>query len=293
MAVFRPSAGSTLGAFALGSFLVLAAPAMARAKEIIRETAEGITLLSTAASSSDPLREVPGKREALSRIEVALEVLRTGSPGSFEAMANLGGRIVIEYDPDEASLDALGGPLAVFRSHTGVRKLDQTGDPLYVAVLGARAVLWPAEDLAGIIVHEILGHGRQHVEGRLRTMNQKDRECEARLYQMRTYQDLGVAPVRGTITAFRQSLEAIWCEAFLIHLRSTWPAAGDLWTAASGDPGRVFESFKAYRRIAHGGQMGGPHLAAEAATGGKPDAVSLDGAQSLVAYARRLLQKDS
>ncbi|MHC4094009.1 MAG: hypothetical protein ACYSVY_27675 [Planctomycetota bacterium] len=294
MANLRPSAGSTLGVLALGSVLLLTPSVLAA--EITREIDAGITLLSASEIDTGPQREVLGGREALARIEVALEVLRTGSPNSYDAMTNLGGRIVIKYDPDDAFLDALGGPLAVFRSYTGIEKLDRSADPLYVAVLGARAVRWPAEDLAGIIVHEIVGHGRQHAEGRLRAMHRNDRECEARLYQLRACQDLGISPARGTMAAFQQSLEEVWCGQFLSHLRRAWPEAGNLWAAASEDPERVFASYEAYRRVADDWRADGPRPAdtrdlsgADAAIEQDPDAVSLNGAQELIAYARRML----
>ena len=302
MAILRPLAGSTLGVFALGSFLFLSAPTPARSTELVEQTFDGMTVLALDGAESGAGVSAPSAQYGALRIREALEILRRRSPESYRAVMALKGRVYIEYDPADRLLASPSGPLALFRARTGVKELDRAGTRSFVAVLGARVIQWPVAELAGIIVHELVGHGNQYDQNRLRAMDHKDRECEARLHQLRAYQDLGVTARDGTMAAFRTSLEDVWCQGLSSYLSVSWPAAHDLWTIASLDVQGLLVAFDTYRR--HGARSqrwgegqwaagyfdlmpGVPEPAEDSA------APSLRGAEGLIAYARQMLRNDS
>lgn len=253
-------------------------------------------------SAANPATGAPGPEQAALRIREALEILRRRSPGYHQAIKALNGRVYIKYDPADRALASPAGPLALFRPRTGIAELDRLATRSFVAVLGARAIGWPAADLAGIIVHELIGHGRQYAQHRLQEMDHTDRECEARLHQLRVYQDLGVTAGDGTMAAFRVSLEDVWCQSFASYLSASWPGAYDMWTAASPDAARLLVAFDTYRRygprIQRWGEGQWTAGSFDLVPGAQPqeedpEAPSLRGAKSLIAYARLMLQNDT
>ena len=287
MARLRPSTGSTLGAFALGSLLSFSAPQAVRAGEVFRQHFDGLTIL---AEESENLRagdRAPGIVAAFARIREALNVLRERSPGYYQAIKNLDGNVILKYDPASAAL-ALSSALAVFQPRTGVAEYDASGGRSYVAVLGARVVQWPAEELAGIIVHEIVGHGHQYAQGRLYSMNNDDRECEARLHQLRVHQDLGVAPADSIVIEFRTSLEDVWCRDFSDSLSASRSTGRGLWATPDLDVGRLLVAFDNYRRF--GARDSFSAGAPQPDTTPDADAVSLRAAQHLIGHARVVLR---
>lgn len=299
MAILRPLAENTLGAFALGSFLFLSNPTPARSTEIIEQKFDGMTVLALDAVSSEAGSNAPSAEYGAQRIREALEILRRRSPEYYRAVRALG-RVYIEYDPADHLLASPSGPLALFRARTGVKELDRTGARTFVAVLGARVIQWPVAELAGIIVHELVGHGNQYYQNRLRAMDHKDRECEARLHQMRAYQDLGVAVADGTMAAFRTSLEDVWCQSFSSYLSDFWPGVHDLWTAGNLDAARLLVAFNTYRRYGARIRRWGERqpttdsfdLAPSTGENDEdPVGLSLRGAQKLITYVQLVLRE--
>lgn len=300
MAILRPLAGSTLGVFALGSFLFLSAPTPARSTELVEQTFDGMTVLALDGAESGAGVSAPSAQYGALRIREALEILRRRSPESYRAVMALKGRVYIEYDPADRLLASPSGPLALFRARTGVKELDRAGTRSFVAVLGARVIQWPVAELAGIIVHELVGHGNQYDQNRLRAMDHKDRECEARLHQMRAYQDLGVAAADGTMAAFRTSLEDVWCQSFSSYLSDSWPGAHDLWTAGDLDAARLLVAFNTYRRYGARIRRWGERqpttdsfdLAPSTGENDEdPVGLSLRGAQKLITYVQLVLRE--
>ncbi len=299
MANFRPSARSKLGAFALGSVLFLLAPLPARAAELYKQDLDGITVLALEGGSTGIGVGAPSPEQAIRRIREALEILRNRSPDYYRTIGLLNGQVYIKYDPADRLLASPTGPLALFRPRTGIAELDRAGARSFVAVLGARVIQWPAADIAGIIVHELVGHGRQHAQNRLQAMGARDRECEARLHQLHAYQDLGVAAAGGTMAAFRTSLEDVWCQSFSSYLSVSWPNAQGLWSVASLDAARLLVAFDTYRRYGARiqrwgeGQWTAGSFDLGPGVPGPPDdpaAAALRGAKNLIAYARLVLR---
>lgn len=108
--------------------------------------------------------------DAFERITEALILIKQRSRRHYAAIKALDGAVYIRYLPYGFSGDYASSSLALFRQGTGVGELDAASDRNYVAVLGRYVVQWPTAELAGIIVHELVGHGTQAKEGSLRTM---------------------------------------------------------------------------------------------------------------------------
>lgn len=296
-----PLAGSTFCALALGAFLVFSGSKTARAVELIEQTFDGLTVLAHGGAAAGLGVGAPSAQYGAQRIREALAILRRRSPENYRAVKALEGHVYIEYDPASRQLAPPNGPLALFRSRTGVNKSDRAGARTFVAVLGARVIQWPVAEIAGIIVHELVGHGRQYDQNRLQAMDNRDRECEARLHQMRAYQDLGVATGGGIMAAFRTSLEDVWCRRFSGYLSESWPEALDPWTSASLDVPHLLVAFNTYRRsgarirrrgegtLATGSFDLLPH---DQEKKEDPSGPSLRGAKDLIAYARLILLND-
>lgn len=288
------SAGQRLGAVALGSALLLAPLQLARASELFVRTVDGITLVSLAAQEG---ADTPTPNEAFDRIEKALEVIRRRSPADYRSVQELGGTVVLQYDPDHRALSSPYGALAVFQTQTGIPTIDAADGPSFVAVLGARVVQWPPADLAGIIIHELVGHGRQFAENRIHAMRESDRECEASLYQLRAYQKFGVPTSDSLMVSFRRQLEDVWCRDFSGYLSATWPDARRIWKNQTLDTDRLLVAFQTYRR--YGARilswdethrtLSSFQLVSRSTT--DPSAPSIRGADLLIAYARMLLRR--
>ncbi len=294
MARLLPSAGSTLGAFALASILSLSALQTLRAGEVLRQPFDGLTIL--AEESGVRADGAPTIATAFARIREALSVLRERSPGYYQAIMNLDGQVYIKYDPGARSL-ASSSAVAVFQQRTGFAEYDANAERSYVAVLGAQVVQWSAENLAGIIVHEIVGHGHQYAQNRLHSMNNDDRECEARLHQLRAHQDLAVASGDSTVIEFRTSLEDVWCRDFSDYLSASRSTGRGLWATPDLDAGRLLAAFDTYRRYGARVRWGAGPVTDSFSTGagqqvGAPDAdtPSLRGAEQIITYARIVLR---
>ena len=164
-------------------------------------------------------RSVPTPRglrsdQVFKRMRAALDVLKQESARSYRQINSLRGLVVVAYDPYHRSTEYAILTLASFRERTDVPELDVAPGRKYVAILGPHVITWPPRELAAIIVHELVGHGLQFQQGRLHTMREVDRECEARLYQLRAQQDFGVGSTSARTVKFRRTLEDLWCSNF-------------------------------------------------------------------------------
>ena len=123
---------------------------------------DGITLLYVRAENPSlaPLDALE-PADAFERITEALILIKKRSRRHYAAIKALDGAVYIRYQPYGFTGDYASSSLALFRQGTGIRELDAASDRNYVAVLGRYVVQWPAAELAGIIVHELVGHGTQ------------------------------------------------------------------------------------------------------------------------------------
>ncbi|MEQ9198370.1 MAG: hypothetical protein RLN80_00185 [Rhodospirillales bacterium] len=174
----------------------------------------GMTLL--VAPGAERLDRVVPPADAIKKIRAALDLIYRKSPLNARLIDRLKevGTVVLIYDPQHAESTLTENRLARFQTETGIEEIDRRTPLTFVAVLGKQVMYRDANELAGTIVHEVVGHGTQHRVGRLARMTVEDRECEARLFQLAAWQDLGV-PQRATfVIQFRRSLEHLYCLPF-------------------------------------------------------------------------------
>jgi len=115
-----------------------------------------------------------------------------------------------------------------------------------VKLVGRHGVKWPADELAAVLAHELVGHGIQQQRGRLSKIRELDAECEASLYEEIVNQDLGLDKHSREMVAFRQALENHWCTDFKAYLRAQRPSAMTLWNAIDPDVPKLLAVFEAY-----------------------------------------------
>lgn len=196
---------------------------------------------------------VPAPEAALDRIAEALDLIRRQSPASAAAMGRLeaAGRVALTYYPNgfrdrnrpNAQTVALFLPEFLKSRGFGAEGLD------FTVVINQFGVKWPAGELAAVIVHELAGHGIQHLEGRIASARVLDLECEASLYQEQAYQDLGIAKKARTIVLFRRQMEYRYCADFRAYMLKRAPGGLALWDSLNPDVATLLDLFGDYRRV--------------------------------------------
>jgi hypothetical protein len=68
----------------------------------------------------------------------------------------------------------------------------------FLIIVSRLGIQWPVRELAAVLVHELVGHGIQHLSDRLKTMRPMDLECEAWMYQERAHQDFKLVKRKKT-----------------------------------------------------------------------------------------------
>ena len=118
----------------------------------------------------------------------------------------------------------------------------------YVMYVGRHGINWPIQELAGIIIHELVGHGIQHYRGRLSRLPDLDMECEAWLYHEKAHQDFKVDKRSRNMVNFRQNLEFKNCAGFKRFMRKNFPGKLGLWEDLNPDAPRLLEIFEIYAK---------------------------------------------
>jgi len=204
----------------------------------------------------------------------ALELLYTQSPQSAAVIETLkkAGPVLIVYDPayPPEGVHLVTTQIALFLP-TFVENIDEnaTGKQFTVLV-GRDGIKWPLKELAAVLVHELMGHGKQHLEDRLDTMRPLDVECEAWLLEEVVYQDLKMDKLSRELVSFRQQLEQIHCSDFIRYMRKMKPEQAKLWDVPNLDVAKLLGIFDGYieeqkrRGIISNAQEAAEHQKAEA-----------------------------
>jgi tetratricopeptide (TPR) repeat protein len=202
----------------------------------------------TAASAYD-IPVIDAKGAAL-RIRSALQLLQKRSPHSSAALKTLkkNGDIVIVYDPRFPLRDVSGSgaTMASFFRNLFNTNASRNQPKVFPVVVSRYIVKWKTKELAFALAHELLGHGMQHQRGRLKTMQETDRECEARLYQEIVHQDLGIDKHNRIMVSLRQDLESRWCAPFRKYMNQKHKADMKLWQSLNPDIPRLLSIFEKY-----------------------------------------------
>jgi hypothetical protein len=186
---------------------------------------------------------------AMSAMKNALDLIYEQSPFNAAALEQLkkAGDVVIIYDPGFPEWSRGDLTLAAFLPDFFEPAEDAPGSNVFVAMLGRYIMKHEAAEIAAEgIVHELVGHGVQHMHGRLENLNGLNIECEASLYEMQAFQDLGVDLFSGYMVRFRRELEEHHCDDFKRFMRKRKAWLMPLWDEAPMDVTQLLALFEDY-----------------------------------------------
>jgi len=231
----------------------------------------GFCLFTTAAQAADRGREetyrgiylriMPAKPDVKSDISLvstdqaaktvrsALDLIYERSPFNAKTLERLKshGDVVIIYDPAFPKKSIRDITLAAFLPNFFEPAHGAQGDKVFVAILGRYIIKHtPSEIAAEGIVHELVGHGVQHLHGRLVGGNDLNVECEASLYEFLAFQDLGVDKFTDYMVRFRRELEERHCDDFKRYMRKHRPKHMALWDERDVDVIKILSIFDDY-----------------------------------------------
>ena len=202
-----------------------------------------------------------GPAKALENIGDAIDIIYAGSSFSAKRIDRLkrNGQIAIIYDPNFPKPDKASQIIAAFfpdyYQHNGKSRE-------FRVVVGRFGAKWPAKKLAAIIVHELVGHGLQHLRGKTLQDRKIDRECEALIYEEKSYQDFSFKRDSREMIRFRKDMRQKWC-GDLNHFMSTQNINTDeAWGYGKPDVPNLLKIFERY--TAHLRKTGMPSRALKA-----------------------------
>jgi len=167
------------------------------------------------------------------------------SPRSVQAVERLkrAGDVIILYDPAFPSRSLTSLTIAAFSpGHVDLAKTRHES----LVVVGRYGVHWPSDELAVVLAHELVGHGVQHLEGRLSETRFLDLECEAFLWTELAYQDLGIDKLRREVVQIRRQIERRWCSGFIGWSANNQPGLNAAWKELNPDVDALIAGFARY-----------------------------------------------
>ena len=187
------------------------------------------------------------EKDGVESLKAAIDLIHRTSPFSVKALENLqaNGRVTIVYQPTFRAARNGMFTLAAFYPDFYKRD-DPEGCKDFVVRVGRHGVKWPPQELAMILVHELVGHGIQHLNGWLENVREIDLECHANLYAERFYQDIGIDKHAREVVQFRRSLESHWCTDFKAYMRNRHPELVGLWDVLNPDVPKLMTIFDAH-----------------------------------------------
>ena len=96
------------------------------------------------------------------------------------------------------------------------------------------------------MVHELVGHGIQHLNDSWGKMRLVDMECEAWLYEEMAYQNFKIDKFSSEMIFFKKQLEK-QCDSFLRYLRKYDPKGAALWKNLNPDVPKLLKHFTKYQ----------------------------------------------
>ncbi|OFX10209.1 MAG: hypothetical protein A2516_00550 [Alphaproteobacteria bacterium RIFOXYD12_FULL_60_8] len=188
--------------------------------------------------------------EALAQIRRALDYIYQVSPSSVQSIRRLqeNGGVYVIYNPSYPKGEVgstslkLAGFIPSMYDRTGRNSLKRD----FVVYVGRFGIKRSTEILARTIVHELVGHGVQHLEGWTETARVLDLECEARLNEEKFLQDARVDKRSGDYIKFRRAMEDHWCSDFNRYIEGKSGGHVKEWDALNPDIARLKAMFKPY-----------------------------------------------
>ncbi|NQW01188.1 MAG: sel1 repeat family protein [Rhodospirillales bacterium] len=166
--------------------------------------------------------------QAVDALQQAIDLIYAQSKFSVAAFERLkkAGKVTVVYDPEFPKEQLSSVTIAAFFPDF-FQKEGHLKE--FLVVVGRYGVKWPIDKLAAVVVHELGGHGYQHLRGRTKTDRKIDRECEAQLYEEAALQDFKVARATADMIRFRREMQTNWCSDFRRYMHDRDPKLMALW----------------------------------------------------------------
>ena len=248
----------------LAAGLVLAAPASATERGIeVRAEHRGIHLAGMSLPpQADYDVDLLAVEPALENIRRAIDRIYAGSPFSAERIDTLkkNGKVTLVYDAAFPKAKLASVVIAAF--FPDFFQAEKGGDKEFLVVISRFGVKWPTDKLAAVIVHELVGHGLQHLRGRTAKDRKIDKECEALIYEERAYQDFAVRRDTRDMKQFRADVRDKWCFDFRHYLTQAGLNADKVWNYGKPDVPRLLVHFERYIKELRDSGVAGKAVAA-------------------------------
>lgn len=188
-------------------------------------------------------------RDGVAKIVEALALIGKKSPYSQSQINDLkrAGAVTIVYDPHFPDrLTNISSILAaIFMPNYGAVNGSSADEKNFLVVVSRYGIKWPLKELTPVLVHELVGHGVQHLEDRLETMRNIDLECEAWLYTEMAHQELGMANFTEERIGIRKNIK-LQCYDFFSHLQTNDPVGYEVWSVLDPDIPQMLLHFNGY-----------------------------------------------
>ena len=224
-------------------------PSMAQDPEK-KEKTDNLTLV---VMPLDPLAKydvsVMGGAEAMAKLKRVMALIRSKSRLSNQEIKRLdkAGQVILAYDPGypKKGKDLAKVRIAGFSKDYNLGDVTAGKGRYFMAIIGRHGIKWPDRKLAAVVVHELVGHGIQHMEGRWRPKQRNDMECEAWLYESQAYADFGVDRLSSDMVRFQKQLSR-YCSGFIRHLQKKDAKGLAAWKVLNRDVPKVLSHFRRY-----------------------------------------------
>ena len=179
------------------------------------------------------------------KIKNAIELIFRKSPFNTKIIRRLSkfGKILVIYDPSFPKKQLASQKIAAFfpdfYQHEGDIKQ-------FRVVVGRYGIKWPLERLAAVLVHELAGHGLQHLRKRTLSDRKIDRECEALIYEEKAYQDFKILRNTPDRRNFLNDMRFRWCADFNWYLTKNNVNTDQAWGYGRPDVIKLLGLFEKY-----------------------------------------------
>jgi hypothetical protein len=198
--------------------------------------------------------------EALQKLRRALDRVYAQSPFNVSKIEALkrNGKVLIIYDPNFPDPTKLTASIlaAIFLPQYADMSGGEVDKKNFIVVVSRNGINWPLDELAAVLVHELAGHGTQHLFDRFENMRPVERECEAWMFEEQAYQDFQTDKLSRAMIDFRKQLEGTdgktgHCTDFKRYVREFAPSLMQLWERLNPDVPKllvVLEDYMAHLR---------------------------------------------
>jgi len=214
-------------------------------------------ILLLAYDTGTQARDLPrtAPETALKRLARAYDLLIDHSPSSARAISTLrdvGTVLLIYYPGALRSHQSLNAETVALYLPDFLRKRGKNlgKGREFIVVVNHIGIRWRPRELAGLIAHELVGHGGQHRRGWFADSRPIDLECEASLHEEQAYQDMRMRKASRAMVLFRKRLESHHCADFRAYQRRIRPRTMYLWAARNPNVPALLREFDTYHRAA-------------------------------------------